>query len=189
MKSTKERFIHTTCSLLEIQGYHGTGMNQIIEESGAPKGSLYYHFPDGKVQLAVEAVHLAGDNTADLIQENFPADIPLPKAVREFVLGIANQVEKSDYQSGSPLTAVAMETANTHQVLNQACREAFSRIETAFQDRLESAGVPSQQARQLSVFLTASIEGAILLSRTHHSPEPLQLVADQLQQCLQGLEI
>ena len=42
--------------LFQRQGFHATGLKQILEESGAPRGSLYFHFPGGKEQLAVEAL-------------------------------------------------------------------------------------------------------------------------------------
>ena len=41
MSSTRDQIIEKTCELLEAQGYHATGLNQILAESGAPKGSLY----------------------------------------------------------------------------------------------------------------------------------------------------
>lgn len=54
---SREKILAAATRLFQLQGYYGTGLNQIIKESGAPKGSLYYHFPDGKEQLAIEAVN------------------------------------------------------------------------------------------------------------------------------------
>ena len=73
MASTKERFIETTCQLMEDQGYHATALNQIIEESGAPKGSLYYYFPGGKEELAAEAIQHIGD----VVNQRITMKIPL----------------------------------------------------------------------------------------------------------------
>ena len=60
MTSTHDQIILVTCTLLEKQGYPATGLNEIVKESGAPKGSLYYYFPDGKEQIVSEAVLFAG---------------------------------------------------------------------------------------------------------------------------------
>ncbi|UUZ80779.1 TetR/AcrR family transcriptional regulator [Paenibacillus sp. P26] len=54
--SARERLIQATSNLIELQGYHATGLNQIIKEGGAPKGSLYYYFPNGKEELVAESV-------------------------------------------------------------------------------------------------------------------------------------
>jgi hypothetical protein len=48
MSTTRDQIIQAACTLLEKQGYPATGLNEIVRESGAPKGSLYYYFPDGK---------------------------------------------------------------------------------------------------------------------------------------------
>lgn len=180
MKDTKERFIQTAVQLIEVQGYHATGLSQIIKQSGAPKGSLYYHFPDGKEELAVEAVRQAADNLVSLIRENVKESLPVAEAIRDFVRGVARGVEMTNYQTGGPLTAVAMETATTSERLNLACREAFSRIISVFAQKLTLSGYSGMQADQLAVFITAAIEGGIILSRTNHSGEPLRFVAEQL---------
>ena len=60
MSSAREEILQATTALLEKQGSHATGLNEIIRESGAPKGSLYYYFPEGKDQLVSEAVLVAG---------------------------------------------------------------------------------------------------------------------------------
>lgn len=180
MAATKDRFIETTCELLEAQGYHATGLKEIVEESGAPRGSLYYHFPDGKEELAAKAVRRSGEAYARSIAKNLKEDRPISEGVHDFVLNIADRVEASGYRSGGPLTAIAMETATTNQRLNNACRNAFIQIRDAFSDKLVKGGIDKKQAEELAQFITASVEGAIILSRTHHSGDPLRLVAAQL---------
>ena len=66
--NTKEKFIETASRLFEIKGYNATGLNEILAESGAPKGSLYYHFPKGKEQLALESINLAGEKIKNKIK-------------------------------------------------------------------------------------------------------------------------
>lgn len=180
MASTRDQFIETTCNLLEMQGYHATGLNQIVKESGAPKGSLYYHFPEGKEELAEEAVHRTSENLTTLIQDHLREDLPIAEAVRDFVLGVAHGVEVTNFQSGGPLTAIAMETATTSERLNQACRAAFAQIQAAFAAKLLAAGIETGRVAALSVFITSAIEGGIILSRTHHSGDPLRTVAEEL---------
>ncbi len=177
---TREKFIQAASKLMESQGYHATGLNQIIAESGAPRGSLYYHFPGGKEELAAEAITRNGHNFARLIREHMQEDIPLADAVRDFILGVAGGLEATQYQAGGPLTAVAVETANTSEHLNQACQEAYQSIQNAFAQKFQILGLPEKEAIDLAEFVTASIEGGILLSRTFHRNEPLKRAAQNL---------
>src|SRR5579885_404832 len=111
MTSTREQIIETMCNLLEAQGYHATGLNQVVKESGAPKGSLYYYFPDGKDGLTAEAIQRAGEQTAARIRRGLARHADPAEAVEQFVLLIADSVEASGFSAGGPLTTVAMETA------------------------------------------------------------------------------
>ena len=53
---TRTRMIEATALLLRRRGYHGTSLNDILSASGAPRGSLYFHFPGGKDQLVIEII-------------------------------------------------------------------------------------------------------------------------------------
>lgn len=184
MSNAREQILQTTCALLERQGFHGTGLNEIVKESGAPKGSLYYYFPDGKDQITAEAVLQSGQLTAERIRAGLSESSSASKAVYDFVLNIADNVELSGFAAGSPLTAVAMETATKSERINQACREAYGALQAAFREKLLECGFTRIKAEELSTFITASIEGGIILSRTYHTADPLRLVGKQLKALL-----
>lgn len=177
MNPTRDQIIDTTCTLLEAQGYHGTGLNQILRESGAPKGSLYYYFPDGKEELSAEAIERSGRMVEERIRAQLSGDGEAASAVRAFIETIAHHVESSDFRCGGPLMTVAMETATTSERLNQACREAYARIQHAFEEKLLRSGYPAETATRLALLINAAIEGGVLLCRTQHSGDPLRQIA------------
>ena len=93
---------------------------------------------------------------------------------------VAENVELSGFAAGSPLTAVAMETATQSERINLACREAYGMLQSAFNEKLLECGFTKAKSDELAAFIVASIEGGIILSRTHHTADPLRLVAKQL---------
>lgn len=176
MAEKREQIVETTCDLLEQQGYHATGLSQIIEQSGAPRGSLYYYFPGGKEELAAEAIERTGKLLSERVRSHLERGPDPESALRSFIQRIADGVEASQFHTGGPLTAVAMETATSSETLNLACRDAFRRIEEAFAEYLKQAAVDGDSS-ELATLITAAIEGGIILSRTYHSGDPLRRVA------------
>jgi TetR/AcrR family transcriptional repressor of lmrAB and yxaGH operons len=184
MRDTREHIIQTTSQLLEKQGYHGTGLNEIIRESGTPKGSLYHYFPEGKEQITAEAVLQSGRVVSERIRSGLAASSSAAEAIYEFILLIAENVEGSGFAAGSPLTAVAMETATESERINLACRQAYEMLQTAFRDKLLETGFSKAEAEELGIFIVAAVEGGIILSRSAHTADPLRLVARQLKTLL-----
>lgn len=188
MTTTHDQIVQTTCNLLEKQGYHGTGLNEIVKVSGAPKGSLYYYFPEGKEQIASEAILLSGKTTAERIRRGLAGSAEPARALHDFIVKIAENVEASGFAAGSPLTAVAMETATSSERINLACRAAYGELIAAFQEKLLANGIDEGRAAELATFITASVEGGIILSRTNHNAAPLRLVARHLFNVLSHME-
>lgn len=185
--STRDDILETTCTLLEAQGYHATGLNQILAESGTPKGSLYYYFPQGKEELAAEAVKRAAQIVAQRIRDGLSGIDDPAEAIPVFVNTIAHYVEASGFSAGGPLTMVALETVNSSERLNGVCREAYQLLQKAFQEKLVMGGYTEDRAAQLAMFLVAAIEGGILLSRTNHSGDALRQVAEELGRFLKAV--
>jgi TetR/AcrR family transcriptional repressor of lmrAB and yxaGH operons len=185
MSAARDQIIQTACDLMERQGFHATGLNQIVKDSSTPKGSLYYYFPDGKDAIAEAAIAWAGQTVAERIRAGLAVSDDAAEAVRSFVTTIAHYVEASGFQNGGPLTTVAMETAITNERLNKACQGAYSLLQAAFTVKLIQCGYSEPRAQELATFITASVEGGIILSRTYHTGNPLRLIAEQLGQLLQ----
>ena len=184
MSATREQIIETTCSLIEKQGYNATGLNEIVRESGAPKGSLYYYFPEGKDQITEEAIEWAGKMISERSASNLDNALPPRQAIPEFVRNIAYHVEASGFCAGGPLQTVALETATTSERLNLACRAAYDRLMQVFETHLRQGGYTPAEAVQLALTITAAVEGGVLLSRVYHTGDPLRTVAASLETLL-----
>lgn len=180
MKSTRDQFIATMSALLEAQGYHGTGLNQVVRESGAPKGSLYYHFPGGKEELTAAAVAQTAAEMAGRIDRAMTSRRDPALALASFVDALAEHVEGSAFRGGAPLAAVALETAGESEVLGRACEEAYALWESRFAEGLRSGGVDDEDARWLATAIVALVEGAIVLARARRNVAPLRQVGSAL---------
>ena len=65
----RERMIESAITLMRRSGYSGVGINEVLAESGAPKGSMYHYFPDGKRQVAAEALTTYAGRVVAFIDE------------------------------------------------------------------------------------------------------------------------
>lgn len=173
MSAKRDQIITTTCQLIEVQGYHATGLNQILAESGAPKGSLYYYFPEGKDSLVEEAIVRTSSLIAGRLQEGMEAYPDGATAIPAFLRTLAQHVQASGFQAGGPITAVALEAASTNERLNAACHAAYSQWQAVIERKLLADGYEAIRAARLAKVVIALIEGAIILSRTERNVAPL----------------
>ncbi|MCU0498762.1 MAG: TetR/AcrR family transcriptional regulator [Anaerolineae bacterium] len=178
MPNTRDQIIETTCELLEMQGYHATGLNQIVKESGSPKGSLYHYFPGGKEELTAEAIEKVGHSVLARLEMTLEEIEDPAEAVRAFMMRVAHHIEISGYRAGGPITTVASETASTSERLRQTCQEVYGLWQRAIATKLASRGIAEDQAGRLAMLTIATLEGGILLSRTAQSPQPLLDLAE-----------
>ncbi|MGJ3247673.1 MAG: TetR/AcrR family transcriptional regulator [Elainellaceae cyanobacterium] len=187
--NTKARMLETTISLIELQGYHATGLNQIVQESSTPKGSLYFHFPSGKEQLAAEAILLAGKQVKQKVEQALKSSDDLGTAIKSFVLAIACELETSDFRKGCPVATVAMEASATHDTLRQACEAVYSSWFELVSQRFITSGFDPVETESWTLFIWSAVEGSLLLSRNRRSTKPLETVANQLEILLSQLTL
>lgn len=170
--------VATTATLLRRQGYHATGLQQVVQESGTPKGSLYHHFPGGKEELATGAIALGGRTMSNLIKDAFDEDRDLGAALDRFAELLAGDLRRSDFRDGCPVTTIALECEAG--AVQEACAEAMTAWRDRIERRLAADGHGEAQARELSTLVLATFEGALVLARALRDEEPLFVVARTL---------
>jgi AcrR family transcriptional regulator len=184
-EKTKQRMVRGAAQLLRQRGYTGTGFREVIELTGAPRGSIYHHFPGGKAQLAGEAVDYVGGLARQAIAAPLADGDPI-RALRAFVELWRADFERSDGRAGCPIVAVAVESHDESPELLDSAARAFDQWRGAFADCLRGAGVPPTRASRLAALVVSAVEGAIILSRAERDPAPLLDVARELEATIEA---
>ncbi|VVJ15196.1 Transcriptional regulator [Amycolatopsis camponoti] len=177
---TRQRMLDTAADLFHSQGYHATGLTQLTTAGGAPKGSLYFHFPGGKEQLAAEAVRLSSERTGALLEAILRDAPDVVTAIDRAVDALASNLAESGFQRGCPLATVALDAAAESEPIREACADGYSSWHEILRDYLARQQLSAERADELATVVLAAIEGGLLLARTRRDLAPLRAVAAHL---------
>lgn len=176
--------LETAAELFRTQGYHATGLNQLVSAGGAPKGSLYFHFPGGKEQLAAEALAVSGARLCTLLDGLLRTAPDACVAIESVVDAIAQELVDSDFQRGCPVATVALDAAASEPI-RQSCASSYTSWREAIADYLTAQGLDADRAASLATVVLASIEGGLLLAKTHRDITHLRAVGEHLRSTME----
>ncbi len=162
---TRDRILFATAELFRRQGYNGTGLKQVVAEADAPFGSLYHHFPGGKVELAEEVIEKAGAFFQALVTAVYDEEASVETGVRAVFSGAAETLEATDYEDACPIATVALEVASTDDRLRAATAAVFARWTAGLEERIGD--------REKSLAIIAALEGAFVLCRASRDTEAM----------------
>ncbi len=172
--------MHATAALLQRQGYSATGVSEIVARSGAPKGSLYFHFPGGKQELAIAAMDYAGGGLRQAMAAVLHSRESLGEALGLLVDALAVGLQGSGFQEGCPIATVTLEAASGSQDILAAADAVFASWLEVLEERLLAAGLTAGAARRRALLVLAAIEGGLILARARRDTAPLTAVRDEL---------
>ncbi|HZN80252.1 MAG TPA: TetR/AcrR family transcriptional regulator [Mycobacterium sp.] len=181
MASPRERMVKSAAVLIRERGGHPTAIADVLEHSRSPRGSAYHYFPGGRTQLLCEAVDYAGRHLSSLI-EGAASSV---EAIDAFIGDYRQQLLSTGFRAGCPVAAVVVEAGNPDDAINvtptiEHAAAVFDQWTALIAQYLTADGVPSARSRDLALFVTASVEGAIVLARAYRNIEPLDLVHARL---------
>lgn len=181
---TRARLVRSTSRLLRTQGYAATGLNQVMAEADAPKGSMYFHFPGGKVQLAAAAVDLFAQRATDRMRRLFTEHDTVSDAVVAMFDAYVDHLGKTAYSEGCAVATVALDAASSHETLADATGRALRTWTDLLAEALEAEGRAPAEAHGLATLVIAAIEGTIVMAKGEQSTEPIATTRDVLRAML-----
>lgn len=184
--STRSRMMLTAAEVLREKGAAGVTIDEVLARSGAPRGSVYHHFPDGRSQLLTEALQYAGDSITAVIDD--AASDGCLALIRQFVAFWERTIADSDFAAGCPVVAAAIGSADDDPRLTAIAGNIFGRWRDALTRAFVADGFDDTDAGSLAITCIAALEGAVVLCRSTRSAEPLREVAQQIEFLIKSRE-
>ncbi|HEY3147893.1 MAG TPA: helix-turn-helix domain-containing protein, partial [Dongiaceae bacterium] len=169
--NTRAKMVAGAADLMSRRGVNATSMRDVVRHTGTPRGSIGHHFPRGKQQLIEDALVFAGRQVSGPLKHLTDQHGAI-SGLRAFIALWRQTLEKSKFQAGCPVLAVAVE-----QYVNDATEKDGERDEAAQKRLLDLAegvfadwqaimiaamrreGVTAARARRLAALVIASTEG------------------------------
>jgi TetR/AcrR family transcriptional regulator, lmrAB and yxaGH operons repressor len=186
---SKEKTVLTAAKLLRQRGYHGTSLHDILDAGGAPRGSLYFHFPGGKEAIGEAALRLAAESVRCAIEHAAATSESAEMFLARVARGMAADLERSDYKEGCPIATTALEISGQSEVLGAATRNAFAQWDHEIKRGLQRFGMKDDDAEFIATTVLSLLEGALLLARTYRNLEPMRRAEKAITLLLSGMHL
>jgi TetR/AcrR family transcriptional regulator, lmrAB and yxaGH operons repressor len=178
-RGTKQRMLDSAVLLLRERGAAGVTVDAVLAHSGAPRGSVYHHFPGGRNEVVLAAVRQAGDHIATMV-DDAATEGDVGQMVDRLVVFWKLALTKTDFRAGCPVAAMAADSREVVPDAADVVREIFARWQASLAEALSANGFAAQRAQRLATLIVSAIEGAIILCRAHRDLGPLDDVRAEI---------
>ncbi|WP_444850867.1 TetR/AcrR family transcriptional regulator [Mycobacterium sp. Marseille-P9652] len=182
---TRTKMLVSAAQVMRERGAAGVTIDEVLARSGAPRGSVYYHFPEGRNQILTEALRYSGDSITEMIDD--AAGWGAKALLGEFIDFWERTLSEGDFAAGCPVVAAAIgsdDDPNLSVEAGEILRHWCAALTRAF----VTDGFEEPCAASLSVMSIAALEGAVVLARSTRSVEPLRQVGEQLEFLIKARE-
>jgi TetR/AcrR family transcriptional repressor of lmrAB and yxaGH operons len=163
--------IDAAVELFRARGYEGVGVAELLSRSGAPRGSLYFHFPGGKEQIGAEAIARVGRDATRQFRELRESGVDLETFIERVFKTTAKESKARNYKASCPMAAVAAECSGENPLLTGAVREAFASWRSEMRLAALGAGMNEKNADIFASAMLAAMEGAFIVSKSERSSD------------------
>jgi TetR/AcrR family transcriptional repressor of nem operon len=182
--SKRTKLLDQGVYLLMSQGYHATGISEIVSAVQVPKGSFYNYF-DSKEDFAAQAISHYIEPFIELLTRHLCSQVDPLTALKNYYAELIVEVEKNGYKGGCLLGNLMGEICDTSELCNQALKSAVERYKllqykALLQAQKEGAVRNDRSVESMANLLVNNWQGALLRMKIERSVQPLQEFCDTL---------
>jgi len=172
VSSAREDMLTAASELFRARGYEGIGIAQLLEKSGAPRGSLYFHFPGGKEQIGAEVIDGVAARTTARFRDLDDSGVDIDTFIVSVFKTTAKESKSCDFDGSCPIAAIAAGFGADDKRLAAAIHNCFAGWESAISDAARKRGMSEENAAIFASAFLAAMEGAFVLSKAQRSTAP-----------------
>ena len=177
-QNTRELILQTGAGLIHEKGFNKTGLQEILDSAGVPKGSFYFYF-DSKEAMGLAVL----DYFAGLIDGLFSkylldATVPPLGRLEKLLRFYENHFKKTGYRLGCPIGNLSLEMGDINEKFRERLLSSIQRLISRLEDLLSEArqqgALPAGlNIKDAAAFIFYGFEGALLHMKVVKGPEPL----------------
>lgn len=165
--------------LLRERGAAGVTIDAVLARSGAPRGSVYHHFPGGRSEILRDALQFAADEMLTTIGPG--PDVNAVTLLRRLAGMWRARLVDSDFTAGSPVLAAAVGSGADEQQLASVAANIFCQWRESSREAFMREGFDADEAASLAHMTISALEGAVVLCRATRTVAPIDDVARELE--------
>ena len=183
---TKSLMIDVATKLFQQKGYKGVGLNELLKACNISKGALYHHFPNGKEELLIACLESLKEAITTDLESIFQKHSSAEEATHAIIEKLIMKLEIEGTLSGYTFNSIVSEMASLSEPVRNACGALYEKIQDIYRNKLLNDGFSIESATSVSLFMLASIEGAMMLCLTQKSTNPLKTIGELLPMILKS---
>lgn len=177
----KEMILREAAKLFTEKGYYGLGLTELLGRCGIPKGSFYYYFPDGKIQLIQEVLIHSYRRMRSRIEEWMQEETSALSAFSHMADNLIHGVTNKRPLASLLMSMIAIESVYLDDQVNATCRWIYQDWQQFYAQQLERFGTPGQESRRRAQVVFALIHGSLISSWIKQDPADLIMARESLQ--------
>lgn len=188
-EDTRQKLIATGAAIMHLKGYNNTGIQEILDTAGVPKGS-FYNFFRSKEDFGLKVIDYFVEFFSQ-VSDRFFSDASLQplERMRNLFTWFMDFFKSADYTLGCPLGNFAQEMGDINPAFRDKLKASFDALAEKFTNVLSEAREAGQlpmamDIRETAQFIVSSWEGALMPMKVEKSTRPLEMHARYIFDCI-----